>query len=101
MKESTTAKNTRITILADIVQKARKMLVYNNPSLCFSENDTRSIVLICLLYLRRYSEKIITAVLSYSDVLHSLNLSCSGAFSIDATQDYEVITVTDTILTLK
>ena len=101
MKESTTAKNTRITILADIVQKARKMLVCNNPSLCFSENDTRRIVLICLLYLRRYSEKIIPAVLSYSDVLHSLNISCSGAFSIDATQDYEVITVTDTILTLK
>ncbi len=101
MKESTTAKNTRITILADIVQKSRKMLVCSNPSLCFSENDTRRIVLICLLYLRRYSEKIIPAVLSYSDVLHSLNISRSGAFNIDATQDYDVITVTDTILTLK
>ena len=101
MKESTTAKNTRITILADIVQESRKMLVCNNPSLCFSETDTRRIVLICLLYLRRYSEMIIPTVLSYADILHSLNISCCGTFSIDATQDYEVITVTDTIFTLK
>lgn len=101
MKESTTAKNTRITILADIVQKSRKTLVCNNPLLCFSENDTRRIVLICLLFLRRYYEKVIPTVLSYSDVLNSLNLSCCGAFSIDATQDYKAITVADTILTLK
>lgn len=72
MKESTTAKNTRITILADIVQKSRKTLVCNNPLLCFSENDTRRIVLICLLFLRRYYEKVIPTVLSYSDVLNSL-----------------------------
>lgn len=101
MKESATARNTRITLLADIVQKSRQVLACSNPSLSFSEDDTRRIVLICLLYLRRRVNGTIPTELCFSDVLHSLNLSCVGASSFVATYNSEAISVANTILALK
>ena len=100
MKESTTARNTRITFLADIVQKSRKVLACSNPSVCFSEDDTRRIVLICLLYLRRQTDETIPTGLSFSDVLHSLNLSRVSASNIVVANECESICVSDTILAL-
>jgi hypothetical protein len=99
MRESATAKNTRITYLADIIQRSRSVLADSNPTLCFSEKDTRRIVLVCLLYLRVNESKELLAK-TYDDVLTDLKVSYGCSFSLDATTNTEIIDVRDTICTL-
>lgn len=99
MKESTTAKNTRITYLADILQRARIALTNSNLSLSFSERDTRRIVLTCLLYLRVCEERELVAN-TYADVLKNIKLKGRILFTLEATQNNESISVKEAILTL-
>lgn len=99
MRESATAKNTRITCLADIIQRSRIVLAESNPTLCFSEKDTRRIVLVCLLYLRVY-ENTEQKAKSYDEILTHLKVSYESAFVLDVTQNGDLIDIRDTIRTL-
>lgn len=51
-RKNITGINTRITILADIIQKARVVLCADNERIYLNAEETRKIILICLIFYR-------------------------------------------------
>lgn len=52
-QKNITSTNTKITELADIIQKARLALASDNENVNLSSDETRQIILVCLLYLSK------------------------------------------------
>lgn len=108
-RKNITGINTRITILADIIQKARVVLCADNERIYLNAEETRKIILICLIFYRTKNitfpcetinlEYILSAIkmndlnifeLSFNDNLQTLELA--GALNelshIDQEPDY-------------
>lgn len=74
IKNSITSMNTKITVLADTIQKARMILTSDNKHLNLRPEETRKIILICLMYFRAKSNQFtfepvsLKSALAYFDI---------------------------------
>ncbi len=93
-----TGTNTRITMLSDIIQKARLTLVSDNSSVSLSSDETRQIVLVCLLLLRTEQSNQLNST-HLSDALCLMNLSVDCCFDL-CTESVRQIELGGTIKTL-
>ena len=93
-----TGTNTRTTMLSDIIQKARLTLVSDNSSVSLSSDETRQIVLVCLLLLRTEQSNQLNST-HLSDALYLMNLSVDCCFDL-CTESVRQIELGGTIKTL-
>lgn len=97
MKDSITGINKKITMLADIIQKARMTISSDNYGTHFSSDDTRHIILICFLFLQmeeRHSEfKSITLL----EVLSKFSIISDDFFAICTQENQQKIELANTL----
>lgn len=77
-----TGTNTRITALADTIQKARKILYLDNKPMNLCSDDTKKIILICLIYFRTRRSIPVSETISLKSVIASLNISDFNIFDL-------------------
>ncbi|MGI6004851.1 MAG: Eco57I restriction-modification methylase domain-containing protein [Christensenellales bacterium] len=97
MNVSITEQNTRITSLADIIQKARNALIEDNLSIRFSSDETRRIIMICLLCMLTDQKHNNNPPCVLSDFLNKSNLVCLSKDWINEHLDSSSINVEETI----
>lgn len=74
-RKTITSLNTKITILSDIIQKSRITLVSMNQHIPLNSSDTRRIVLICLMYIRKNPAPIGSEMLTLTDIYNFLEIA--------------------------
>ncbi len=100
MKMSITEINTRITTLADIIQSSRIVLAKDNLATRFTSDETRRIVLICLLYIFTNQEHDNNPPCVLSDILNRSNLDCLSRDWLSEHLNSEAINIDGTINSL-
>lgn len=93
-QKSITSNNTTITALADIIQNSRMVLSSDNEQVDLHSEETRKIILICLLYLRANYSTLPIDSFSFERALISLNINNIGVFNLnsnDSVQSVELI----------
>ena len=73
MKGSITNANSRASQMADILQQARLTLLKENSGMELSSDDTRRIILLCVLFIVAYDNRISESY-QLSDILESLSV---------------------------
>ena len=96
MKGSVTQNNTRITVLSDILQTARKLLVEGNPSKIFLSDETRRIILVCLIYFATRKEKM-EELQFLSEIVAKRNLAILSNIWFDEQIDISSINISGAI----
>lgn len=74
-RKNITGTNTRATALADIIQHARITLAHENESFTLSPDETRKIILLCIVFLRQRKDFAKCPTVNLHDVLLSLGIS--------------------------
>lgn len=72
-KNNITSTNRRITALADTIQKARAKLSADNQHISLSPDETRRIILFCIIYFRVTKQLFISAPICLQSALKNLN----------------------------
>ena len=96
-QKSMTGINTKITVLADIIQKARITLISDNPYGKLSLDITRRIILICILFLYKQGTFTKYRTATLSDVLMELNLSDNDIFGLQEETTLKHIEISDAL----
>lgn len=99
-KTTMTSTNTKITVLSDIIQGARQLLSSNNKNLCLRTDETRRIILICLLFLHKENNIPTCQSISLKKVLMSLNIIESNVFNLSANDHCQSIELSGTLTKL-
>lgn len=92
-RKNITGINTRITALADTIQKARVVLCSENEQLDLHPDETRKIILICLILFRAKNNSFPCETVSLKRALTSLeieNLDVFGLCTNDILQNVEI-----------
>lgn len=95
MTDSITEINTKITLMADMIQQARVSLNTTNKSFSFTSKDTRRIILLCLIFAISNDDS--SCDLSLKDILTSLKLRKCVTFSKTITNKANSIVLGDTV----
>ena len=74
--------NTRITVLADVIQKSRVVLSSDNEQLNLSSEETRRIILICLMLIRNKKINCPCASIHLGSALVALNIENIDIFEL-------------------
>ena len=74
LQKNITSINTKITALADIIQKARIVLFSDNTQLNLQPEETRKIILICLMLFRAKNNKFVYKDVNLKSALSSLDI---------------------------
>lgn len=86
--------------MADIVQRARKILADSNKCIKLSTNDTRRIILVCLLYLRTFTSEERKANNNFDNIMGWIGALYENTSKLDNALNLRQITVNKTIETL-
>ena len=92
LQRNITNTNTRITELADILQKARGRLSFDNKNIDLNIDETRRIILVCLIYFRTQG-LVNNESLSLANVFEKLNLTNSQVFDLCADNKFKIVDV--------
>lgn len=87
IKNSITSTNTKITVLADTIQKARIVLMSDNKHLNLCPEETRRIILICLMYFCANSNQFTFEPISLKSALAFFDVNDIGILGLYA-QDH-------------
>lgn len=99
-QNSITGINTKITELADIIQKARTDLVLDNENLHLSTDETRKIILVCLLYLNANRDACVLSSIRLKDVLEYFNAIDGHFFDLFASGCAETLELSGALTAL-
>lgn len=99
-RKTITSINTKITVLSDIIQKARITLVSDNKQIQLSSDDTRRIVLICLMFVRKYPTSTNCDPTSLADIYKFLGIVGCNFCGISELTDYQSLSLSTTIVEL-
>lgn len=89
ISKNITNTNTRITVIADIIQRARIALSSDNRNLNLGADDTRRIILICVLSLRIQKCRAVCESTKLKDVLKILNIEDKHVFDFCSNDKYQ------------
>ena len=92
-KKNITGINTRITALADTIQKARVVLCFDNKQLDLHPEETRKIILICLMLFRTQNNTFPCEAISLKRALAALKIENLDVFDLhtnDVLQNVEL-----------
>lgn len=89
--------NTKITLLADKIQIARMKIISNNCNINLSKEDTRRIILICLLFLRTNNKYTNIESITLFEILTELKITKSNTFNISEKIDIHNIQISETL----
>ena len=81
-KKNTTGTNTRITALADTIQKARVVLCSDNEQLDLHYEETRKIILVCLMLFRTKNNTVPCEPINLKSALTALDVEETGIFDL-------------------
>ena len=84
IKKNITGANTRITALADIIQKARVVLSFENEHLHLHSDETRKIILICLILFRTQKDAFSCESINLERALTALKIDNLDIFGLHA-----------------
>lgn len=88
IQKNMTSTNTRITALADVIQKARIVLSSENEHLDLRPEETRKIILICLMFFRVKSNIFTYESVSLKNVLTALNIDGINIFDLNINDNF-------------
>lgn len=91
IKKNITGINTRITALADTIQKARVVLCSDNKHLLLRSDETRKIVLICLMLFRTKNDTFPCETISLKHALTALKIDNLDIFGLHANDDLQSV----------
>lgn len=91
IKKNITNTNTRITALADIIQKSRIALFSDNKNICLCADDTRRIILICLLLFRTKKDALASDSISLKNALSLLDIADDHVFGFCADDKFQMV----------
>ena len=91
IQNSITSINTKITALADIIQKARTTLTSDNKHLDLCPEETRKIILICLMYFRTKGDRLVCESVSLKGALASFNINGIDIFDLCANNNLQTV----------
>ena len=81
-KKNITGTNTRITALADTIQKARVVLCSDNEQLDLHYEETRKIILVCLMLFRTKNNTVPCEPINLKSALTALDVEETGIFDL-------------------
>lgn len=90
-KTNITGINTRITALADTIQKARAVLSFDNKKLDLHPEETRRIILICLMLFRTQNNASPYKAISLKCALDVLKLEHLNVFDLHTNDDLQSV----------
>lgn len=99
-RKTITSINSKITILSDIIQKSRITLASENEHIQLNSSDTRRIVLICLIYIRKISAPINCEIITLTDVYNFLKISECNLWGLCDSDDLPPINLNATLIEL-
>lgn len=89
IQKNMTSTNTRITALADIIQKARIVLSSDNEHLNLGPEETRRIILVCLMLFRAKNNKLAYESVNLGFALAFLAIEDIGVFDLCINDDLQ------------
>lgn len=89
IQKNMTSTNTRITALADVIQKARIVLSSENEHLNLRPEETRKIILICLMFFRVKSNIFTCESVSLKNILTALNIDGINIFDLNINDNFQ------------
>lgn len=99
-RKTITSLNTKITILSDIIQKSRITLASDNKHIPLNSSDTRRIVLLCLIYIRKNSIPINREAITLTDIYSFLKVSDCYFWGLCDNYDFPPINLKTTLIEL-
>lgn len=97
IQKNLTSTNTKITALADTIQKAREILSLDNKNIHLEPDDTRKIILVCLIFFRTKSNVYSYETITLKNVLDSLNMSTFDVFDLCTDDTIKSVELSGTI----
>lgn len=99
-RNNITSTNTKITVLADTIQKARAILSSDNKNIILRPDETRKIILICLLFFRTRQNAFACESISLKNVLTTLNIAGNHVFDLNANNNIKEVELAGTLTEL-
>lgn len=90
-KKNITNTNTQITALADIIQKSRIALFNDNKKIYLRTDDTRRIILICLMLFRTRKDALVNDSISLNDALSLLAIMDDHVFGFCDDDKFQMV----------
>ena len=84
-----TSTNAQITVISDIIQRARIALLSDNRNLNLCADDTRRIILVCVIFLRFQKCKAFCESIKLKDLLKILNIEDTHVFGFRPNDKYQ------------
>lgn len=90
-RKNITGINTRITILADIIQKARVVLCADNERIYLNAEETRKIILICLIFYRTKNITFPCETINLEYILSAIKMNDLNIFELSFNDNLQTL----------
>lgn len=90
-RKNITGINTRITVLADIIQKARVVLCADNERIYLNAEETRKIILICLIFYRTKNITFPCETINLKYILSAIKMNDLNIFELSFNDNLQTL----------